>query len=105
MAAIIGIIQVNIGHGDAPRIKEPLEDEAIGQGINAGDAQCVRHHRTRPRTAHIPPDVVLFPLLVTLAGVKLLPIGDPPIQTAPGKLRQIPHNQEVGLKPHLADDV
>ncbi len=71
-AGIIWIIQVNIRHRDAPWIEETLKNQAVDQRIQAGNAQRVRYHRTGARPAHIPPDVVLFPLLVAVVGERVL---------------------------------
>ncbi len=79
--AVVGVVEVNVGHGDAAGVQEALEDEAVGDGVDAGDAQRVGHQRTRAAAAHIPPDI-----------------------NPAGVFAQVPDDEEVGVEAHAADD-
>ncbi len=79
--AVVAEIQVDIRHGDAPRVEEALEDQPVLDGIDQGDIQGVGHDRAGCRAAGVVPDALL-------AGVAA----------------QVPHDQEVGVEPHLVDD-
>ncbi len=51
-------VDVDVGRGRAFRVEEPLEQQAVRNGIDVGDAQRVGHQRARRRTAARPhPDV------------------------------------------------
>jgi len=80
--AVVGIVQVDVGHGHPAGIQKTLEDQAVVQRVDAGDAQAVGGHAARPAAAHIPPDI----------GVA-------------GELAQVPHDQEVRVEPHAVDDL
>ena len=74
-------VDVNIRHGNAVRIEEALEVQAIFHGIQVGDVQTVGHHGTRRRTAPRP-------------------------HRDPVSLRvrdEVRHNEEVVHKAHLLD--
>ena len=79
--AVVGVVEVDVGHRHAAGVEEALEDEAVGDGVDAGDAQRVGHHRPRAAAAHVPPDVRL-----------------------PRELAQIPNDQEIGVEAHAVDD-
>ena len=51
IALVHAEVDVEIGHRHAFRIEEPLEQQAIAQGIDVGDAQRPGHHRARARAA------------------------------------------------------
>ena len=80
-APVVGIVQVDVGHGDAVGIEEALEQQAVLEGIDAGDAQRVGDHAARAGAAHVPPDVALF-----------------------RRLAQIPHDEEIVVEAHGVDD-
>ncbi len=80
-AAVVGVVEVDVGHGDAAGVEEAFEDEAVGDGVDAGDAQRVGHQRPGAAAAHVPPDV-----------------------DAAGVLAQVPDDEEVGVEAHAADD-
>ena len=80
-APVVGKVHVNIGHRDAARVEEALKDQVVRQRVEPRDAGAVRHHRAGARAAHVPPDVALF-----------------------GVARQVPHDEEIVVEPHLVDD-
>ena len=47
-------IHVKVGHGLALDVQEALEDEAVGNGVDVGDTQAVRHQAAGPGTAARP---------------------------------------------------
>ena len=57
-AAVILEIQVDIRHGDAARVEEALEDQAVVERLDQGDIQGVGHHRAGGRTARVVPDAL-----------------------------------------------
>ena len=75
-------VHVDVGHLDALGIEEALEQQAVAQRIEVGDAQAVRHHRAG-RAAAAWPD----------ADAVLARVAD-----------QVPHDQEVAAEPHRRDD-
>ena len=75
-------VHVDVGHLDALGIEEALEQQAVAQRIEVGDAQAVRHHRAG-RAAAAGPD----------ADAVLARVAD-----------QVPHDQEVAAEPHRRDD-
>ena len=74
-------VDVDVGHGGAAGIEEPLEDQPVLQGIDLGDLQAVGDHRTRRRA----------------------PARSGPDATVARLADQVPDDQEVGLKAHLPD--
>ena len=82
LPTVVGEVQVDVGHGDALRVEEALEDEVVTQGVDGGDTQAVGDDGSRAGSPHVPPDI---PLL--------------------GVLHQIPDDEEVGVEAHLVDDV
>ncbi len=79
--AVVGVVEVDIGHTDTTGVEEALEQQVIFNRVDVGDAEAVSDDAARARTAHVPPDV----------GVA-------------GELAQIPDDQEVGVEAHLLDD-
>ena len=79
---VVREVEVKIGHGDAARIEEALEDELVTQRIQVGDADRIGDDRAGARPAHVVPDVPL-----------------------PGVTRQIPDDQIVNVETHLVDDL
>ncbi|MBB4941476.1 hypothetical protein FHR32_005853 [Streptosporangium album] len=54
-------VDVDVGHGDAVGVEEPLEDQAVRQRVEVGDAQRVRRQRAgRRTTAGSHPDAVVL---------------------------------------------
>ena len=80
-ALVIGIVQVEVGHGDAAGVEETLEDQVVLERVNAGDAHAVGDQRPRAGAAHVPPDVA-----------------------AAGKVAQVRHDQVVDIEAHFVDD-
>ena len=78
--AVVGIVQVDVGHGHPLGVEKALKDEVVLQGIDARDAERIGDHRTGARPAHVPPDVPFD-----------------------GKLAQVPQDQEIGVKAHVVD--
>ena len=105
MPPVIRVIQINIWHGDTARVEETLKNELIFQRVDTGDTKCIGDDRAGSRATRIPPDIITSPLIVVLTWVKSLTIVIPPAAGAPGKLTQIPDDEEIGVKPHRADDV
>ena len=82
VAFIILNVQINIWHGNTPRIQETLKNQLELQRFNWRDSQCVSHHRTSPGTTDVVPPVTFFCVIY-----------------------QILHDQEVGVKPHGMNDI
>ena len=81
-AALHREIDVDVGHADAVRVEEALEQQVVGQGVEVGDAQQIGHDGARRRTparAH----------------------GD---AVALGVVHEVPDDEEVGRETHLLDD-
>ena len=82
-AAALIEVEVDVGHRDALGVEEPLEDEAVYQRVEFGDAERVGDDRAGRRTpARADPDALA-------AGVGT-EVGD---------------DEEVAREPHLADHV
>ena len=81
-AAIIGIIEIDIGHGDAPGVEEALEEQAVLYRVDIGDAEAVGDQAGGARPADIPPDIGLA-----------------------GEFAKVPNDQEIGVEAHTVDDV
>ena len=82
VATVDAEIDIEIGHGDAFGIEEPLEQQIVFQRIEVGDAKGKRNQRARSGTA--------------ARAYGNLP---PPRPTA-----EVRDDQEVALEAHLADD-
>ncbi len=81
-AATVIEVDIEVGHRDAVGIEEPLEDEAVLQGVEVGDAHGIGSHRTRARsTARADADAVA-----------LCPVDE------------VGDDEEVAREPHLHDD-
>jgi len=50
-AAVHAEVDIDIGHGDALGIQEALEEQLVLEGIDIGDAECVRNQRAGCRSA------------------------------------------------------
>ena len=75
-------VDVDVGHRNARRVQEPLEQQAVLHGIEIGDAEAVRHHAPGSRASPWPyPDAAL-------AGVA----------------DEIPRDEEVAAEAHVGDD-
>ena len=81
--AVLAEVNVDIGHGDAFRVEEALEQQVVGQGVQVGDLDGVSHQRTGGRT---PAGTDRDPLVL-------------------GPVDEVGHDQEVGRELHLADAV
>src|SRR6202044_3629258 len=76
-------VDVDVGHGYALGIEEALEDQAVDQRIQVGDAHRVGDDRTRRgAAARAHRDAVVL-----------------------GPHDEVRDHQEVGGEPHLADDL
>ena len=76
-------VHVDVGHRDAARVEEPLEQQVVLDRVEVGDPQAVRHGTAGGRaTARTDAD----------AGVL-------------GVLDQVPHDEEVAREPHVVDDL
>ena len=60
VAALVGKVHVNVGRGDAIRIQKTLEQQAIRQRIEVGDAQHIRHQTARRAAATADQNAALF---------------------------------------------
>ena len=83
IAAVLAKIHVEVRHGYALRIQEALEQQAVAQRIEIGDAERVGHQRARTRTA---------------PGTDRHAVGLGPVD-------EVGNDQEVTGKPHLHDGV
>ena len=76
-------VQIDVGHRDPPWVQEALEDQAVGKGVQIGDAQGVRDdgpgRRAAARTHQDP--------------------------SALGESDKIPHDQKVGGEAHPLDQI
>ena len=53
-------VDVEVGHGDTLGVQEPLEQQVVGERVEVGDPEAIRHQRARPGPAPGPDgDVVL----------------------------------------------
>ena len=83
VAAIHAEVDVEVGHRDALGVQEALEEQAVRDGVEIGDAHRVRDERSRARAAARPDrDAALF-----------------------GVADEVPHDEEVSRETHLHDDV
>ena len=84
LVAVAGVeVHVDVGHGDAGRVEEALEQQVVADGVEVGDAQAVGDRAPRrAASARADPDV-------RLAGVA----------------DQVPHDEEVRGEPHVVDDL
>ena len=81
-AAAVVEVDVDVGHGDALGVQEPLEDQAVGQRVEVGDAHRVRGERAGGRTTAGPdPDALVL-----------------------GPVDEVGDHEEVPREAHLADD-
>lgn len=103
VADVIGVVEVDIGHGDAAGVEEAFEDEAVGDGVDAGDAEGVGDDGAGAGAADVPPDVVSFPFIVAVIGVGVA-VFFPPFVGTGGEFAQVPDDEEVGFEAHAADD-
>ncbi len=79
--AVVGEVQVDIGHRDAARVQEAFEEQFLLDGVHQGDIQRIGHDRTVGGAAGVVPDAL------------------------PGGIAaQVPNDQEVGIEAHLVDD-
>ncbi|CAB4851354.1 unannotated protein [freshwater metagenome] len=75
-------VHIDIGHRDAVGVEEPLEEEAVSDGVKLGDAEGVRDERAgRRSSARAHADPALF-----------------------GVTTQVGGDEEVAREPHLAHD-
>ena len=81
-ATVHAEIHIDIGHADPLGIQKPLEEEVIVEGIDVRDAQGISHEAAGRRSS---------------TG----PHGD---ATGPGKLNDVPDDQEIARVPHGGDD-
>ena len=79
--AVVGEIDVHVGHRDPLRVQESLEEQAVTHRIDVRDAQAVGRQRARGRAASGPDH---DPLLARVAD-------------------EVPHDQEVTREAHLLD--
>ena len=82
VAAVVGEVDVHVGHGDPLGVQESLEQEAVTHGIDVRDPQTVGDERARRRA---PPRTD----------------GDPGL---PRVVDEVPDHQEVAGEAHLLDD-
>ena len=80
-AAAVGLAEVDIevGHGHALGVQEPLKQQRVFQRVKVGNLQRIRHQRARARTAARP----------HRAAVLLRPVD------------KVLHNQEITREAHL----
>ena len=84
LVAVAGVeVHVDVGHGDATGVEEPLEQQVVLDGIEVGDPQRVGDRA--PRRG---------PTAGADADVRVAGVAD-----------QVPHDQEVRAEPHVADDL
>src|SRR5882757_9725370 len=83
VTAIHAEVDVEVGHGDAFRIQEALEQQVVIDRIQICDAEAVGYERTRTRAASGPHGYAILA----------------------GPADEVRHNEEVTLKAHLADDI
>ncbi len=75
-------VHVDVGHLLAARVQEALEQQVVADGVEIDDPQAVGHAASGRRTsARTDPDARLT-----------------------GEADQVPHHEEVGGEPHVADD-
>ena len=82
VAAIVGEVDVHVGHRDPLRVEEALEQQAIPDRVDVRDAQAIRHQRAG-------------------RGAAARAHGDPSLARV---VNEVPHDQEVAGEPHLLDD-
>ena len=82
-AAAVVEVDIDIRHGGTFRVEEPLEQQAVLDGVDIGDPQCVGHQRSGGRSAAR---------------------TDPDVDRA-CVVDQIGHNQKVGRITLIADDI
>ena len=75
-------VHVNIRHGHTLRVEEPLKEELVPDGVNAGDAQAVGHN----------------------AAGGGAPPGSHHDTVVPGVFDKVPHNEEIVHVAHVVDD-
>ena len=76
-------VHVDVGHRDAARVEEPLEQQVVLDGVEVGDPERVGHRaagRAPPPGTHADPVVA-------------------------GVLDEVPHDEEVRREPHVVDDL
>src|SRR5690606_17927678 len=74
-------VNVDVGHADTVRVQEPLKQQVVAQRVKVRDAQRKRDNAAGRRAAPRPNrNAAVF-----------------------GPLDEVPHNQEVAVKTHLAD--
>jgi hypothetical protein len=76
-------VHVDVGHGDARRVQEALEQQVVADRVEVGDAQAIGHRAAR----RAPPAR-----------------ADPDVGTT-GVGDQVPNDQEVGAEAHVPDDL
>ena len=81
-AAPVIEVDVEVRHGDAVRVEEALEDQAVVQRVKVGDAHGVRHHG---------------------AGTGATP-GTDPDAVVLGPVDEVGHHEEVAREAHGGDD-
>ena len=76
-------VHVDVGHRDAARVEEALEQQVVADRVHVGDGQAVGHGAAgRAPPARADPDAVVL-----------------------GVLDQVPHDQEVRAEAHVGDDL
>ena len=81
-AAALVEVDVDVGHRDALGVEEALEEQAVLERVEVGDAQCVRHDRPGGRSA----------------------AGTDPDALVLRPADEVGHHEEVAREAHLADD-
>ena len=81
-AAIIGIIEVDIGHGDAPGIEEALEEQSIVNRVDIGNSEGKGDQAGGARSTYIPPNIGLA-----------------------GKFTEVPNDQKISVETHAVNNV
>ena len=80
-ARVVGKIQINVRHRNAVGIQKAFKDEIVLERVEMRNAETVRHHRARRRTARVCPNALRARVT-----------------------RQIPHDEKVRVKAHLVND-
>ena len=90
LASVLAEVHVEVGHGNAFRIQEALEQQFITQRIEVGNAQRIRHQRTGAGAAPRPHRHAVGKLFVAERF---------------GPADEVGHDQEVAGKLHVDDGV
>ena len=80
--AVVAEVEVDVRHGHAPGVEEAFEDESVLDGVHQRDLEGVRHDGAGCRPARVVPDALFA-----------------------REAAQVPHDQEVGVKAHVVDDL